>query len=394
MLTVNIVHKRSLVTHPLTLLALIASMLVGCQENTGDGTLSQNVGASFAPCSDAEIKYMAARHNVMTAFKPCGANKFSYYSWSPSGRHLYFQLVMTGYIMDADSPTRETKAVPTPTPTGPAAWISSSRVVVPVASGAGDDSESPRLAVYDLEQSSVMYTKLPGLKNLRALQRQSASTILLIADSDTATSAIISVDLADGTISQLDEFVQTPADTMTYTPTQDVLTVGRGQSVTAYKLTTKETIDTWEHATRGTMHPHGTWMALEVLGDEISIFNQRSWNELSEKARAREMARIKQFEERLPDSYSTTLRPPTTSLVDMSNNKRTTISGFLGDQFQWYEAKPSFMGLMLWGFEGKQYKRNVVLGNLGPRMQAIQASKDFIGLEAFHPPILQAKSAD
>jgi hypothetical protein len=381
------------VKYAMPLLALIGTALVGCQENTGDGTLSQNVGASFAPCSEAEIKYMAARHNVMTAFKPCGANKFSYYSWSPSGRHLYFQLVMTGYIMDADSPRRQTAAVPTPTPIGPAAWISASRIVVPVGPAAEDETESLRLAVYDLEQSSVMYTKLPELKNLRALQRQSESTVLLIADSDTEVSAILSVDLVDGAVSKLGDWVKTPAETMTYTPTQDVLTVGQGQSVTAYKLTTKETIGTWEHATRGSMHPHGTWMALEFLGDEISIFNQRSWNELSEKARARELARVKQFEERLPDSYATSIRPPTISLVDMSNEKRTTITGVLGDQFQWYEAKPSFMGLMLWGFEGKQYKRNVVLGNLDPRMRAIQESKDFIGLESFHPPIRQTKEA-
>jgi len=377
----------------LAAILLVGSTLIGCQQNSGDGTLSQNVGASFAPCSEAEIKYMAARHNLMTAFKPCGANKFSYYSWAPSGRHLYFQLVMTGYIMDADSPQRETAAVPTPTPTGPAAWISSTRIVIPVAAADGPDADAPRLAVYDIEQSSVMYTKLPGLKNLRGLQRQSASTTLVIADSPEKSSSIYSVDLVDGGVTEIGDWVETPADTMTYTPTQDVLTVGRGDVVTAYKLTTKETIGTWKHATRGSMHPHGTWMALEFLGDEISIFNQRSWNELSEKARARELARVKQFEERLPDSYATTIRPPTISLVDMSDSSRWTITGFLGDQFQWYEAKPTFMSTMLWGFEGKQYKRNVALGNLEPRLRAIQEEKEFIGLEKFHPPILQTKPA-
>ena len=75
----------------------------------------------------------------------------------------------------------------------------------------------------------------------------------------------------------------------------------------------------------------------------------------------------------------------------MATNKRWTITGFLGDHFQWYDAKPSFMSLMLWGFEGKQYKRNVVLGNLEARMQAIQASKDFLGLEAYHPPTTMGK---
>jgi hypothetical protein len=374
-------------------LALAASVLAGCQQHPGDGTLSQNVGAAYAPCSEAEINYMAARHNIMTAFKPCGANKFSYYSWAPSGRHLYFQLVMTGYIMDADSPQRTTKAVPTPTPTGPVAWISSTRLVIPIAGADGAESDAPRLAVYDMDQSSVMYTKLPGLKNLRSIQRQSDSTVLLIADSDQKRSAIFRVDLVDGAVTGIDDWVETPVDTMTYTPTQDVLSVGREGVVTAYKLTTKETLGSWEHATRGSLHPHGTWMALEFLGDEISIFNQRSWNEVSDKARARELARTEQFVKRLPGSYKTTIRPPTISLVDMSTNSRSTITGFLGNQFQWYEAKPSFMSLMLWGFEGKQYKRNVALGNLEPRLRAIQESKAFIGLEEFHPPILMTKPA-
>ena len=367
-------------------LLLFGTFLCACASNSGDGTLSQNVGASFAPCSEAEIKYMAARHNLMTAFRPCGANKFSYFSWSPNGRHLYFQLVMTGYIMDADSPQRQTTAVPTPTPTGPAAWVSATRLVVPVAAGNEDKTEDPRPAIYDIEQSSVMYVTVSGLTNLRALQAKSASEVLLIADTATTQALIYTIDLADGSHQRVEDWVKTPATSMTYTPTQDVLTVGNENQVTAYKLGTNETIGTWEHASRGTFHPHGTWMALEFLGDQISIFNQRSWNELSEKARAREMARIKQFEERLPDSYQTTIRPPTLSLVDMSNDKRWTLTGFLGDQFQWYLAKPSFMSVMLWGFEGKQYKRNVVLGNLDARMKAMNEEKDFLGVEPFHEP--------
>ena len=256
---------------------------------------------------------MAARQNLMTAFRPCGVNKFSYFSWAPSGRHLYFQLVMTGYIMDADAPDKKTKAVPTPTPTGNVAWISPSRLVLPVAASDEANNKDPRLAVYDMEQSSVMYTKVAGLTNIRDLQPQSESRVLLVADSSEAVGKVYSINLADGEITSIDDFVATPADTMTYTATQDVLTIGSGDSVTAYKLGTKETIGTWEHAIRGSFHPHGTWMALEFEGDELSIFNQRYWNELSEKARAREMARIKQFEERLPDSYITTVRPPTIS---------------------------------------------------------------------------------
>ena len=139
-----------MLTRLLTLATLLLC-LFGCERpDPTIGTLSENVGASFSPCSEAEIKFMASKHNFMPSFRPCGENSFSSYAWSPEGTHLYFQLVMTPYLMDARTDQKPTIAVPTSTPIGDGAWVTKHRLVVPV--GPSEEVDNNRLAIYDLEQ--------------------------------------------------------------------------------------------------------------------------------------------------------------------------------------------------------------------------------------------------
>ncbi|MBX2803601.1 MAG: hypothetical protein KTR31_38335 [Myxococcales bacterium] len=368
---------------PLTLLAIAAC-------STADptaGTLSQNVGQAFEPCSEAEIRYLATKHNFMTAFRPCGNNHFGDFSWSLDGRQLYFQLGMGHHIMDAEAPTKDTRVVPTPSPIGPAAWVSSTRLVVPVGPDADAAAEAnvPRLALYDTEQASVFTVNLPAAwTEILDLQRADDSAHVLLSALVEGTRKVYSVDLTDGTVGQPFEWLSA-VDTFSYTPSQKLLVVGAGNTVTVHETEQGQAKASFTPALRGTLHPEGRWLMLEHEGDPISIFYQRAWDELSEQARERELRRAQRFEERLPDSFETEVRPPTLSFVDMTTSKRFRIDSVYGSDFEWYEPTPFYGSFRLWGFEGKQFKRNVLLGNFTDRMTAAAAGATFIGVEPFEP---------
>ena len=63
------------------------------------------------------------------------------------------------------------------------------------------------------------------------------------------------------------------------------------------------------------------------------------------------------------------------------------LTGFQGYRWQWYEAADAYASFMLWGFEGKQYKRNVMLGSMADRMKNMR-EKDgsMMGIEPFIAP--------
>ncbi|MBT3217638.1 MAG: hypothetical protein HN348_00985 [Proteobacteria bacterium] len=367
-------------------IATIITVLCACGTDPNQGTLTQNVGASFATCSDAEIKYMASRHNLMTAFEPCGANRFQYFSWAPDGKHLYFQLVMTGYVMDADADDKATVTVPTTEPLGPPAWLSAARLILFVGPEQGDETKPNRLALFDIDQSSVMYQDLPGISDATDLQRVSNAELLFLGKMNGGPPTVFRHNVEMGATTVAFPWHSGPVETLAYTPQQDALSIGHENTVTLYKGETGNVIESWTPAIRGTLHPKGDWMALEFEGESISIFNQRAWDELSENARARELARLKDFEDRLPDGYETMVRPPSISVVDMKTKKRWAFTGFLGYRWQWYEAADYYASFMLWGFEGKQYKRNVMLGNIADRLNTIEREGTMMGTVPFVAP--------
>ena len=122
-------------------------------------------------------------------------------------------------------------------------------------------------------------------------------------------------------------------------------------------------------------------MCIRDSGEPVSIFYQRALDELSPEARERELRRVKRFEEQLPSGTPTTVQPPTLSWVDLHSGKRWMLTSAYGDNFQWYESVGHYASFFLWGFEGKQFKRNVALGQLDGRMLSIDKGRDVLGLE-------------
>lgn len=369
-------------------MAWILTLLLGCYDPTV-GTLPDNVGQAFAPCQESEIRFLATKHNFQLSFEPCGNNNFVAYSWSPDGANLYFQLGTTGYVMNAAAENKQTLTVPTPSPIGMADWVTSRRLALPV--GPEEAGGKNRIAVYDLDQKSVFYRELdvPGVD--RVLASGDPSQLLIVTGppqeakvTDDAEAArvpkkILRMDLADGSTKPafpwLDSF-----DTIDVAPVPQRVIVGKGEKVTVHDLEGKA-LTSFEPATRGTLHPEGRWLALEHEGDEQSIFYQRAWDDMTEQQRRRERQRAEKLAASLPDSYPTTVRPPMISLVDLQDDARFVLTSVHGSEFQWYEAVPYHASFIFWGFEGKQFKRNVLLGQMGSRLRATELGREFMGVE-------------
>lgn len=376
------------------LLIAVLTGLAACNNDPTKATFSQNVGAAFAQCNPAEIKFLATKHNFMPAFRPCGSNNFDAYAWSPDGTHLYFQLTHGGHVMDAQADNKATITVPTETPIGPAAWLNSTRLAIPLgpAEGAKDD----RIALYDLPtgagQTQIVYKTLPGLTKPGDLHVGDKSSELLFTALKGDKRHIYRMNLTDGTIAEAWPWASgLEVDTFDYQPARDMLTVGAAGKVTLYGTDGKKA-GAWMPARRGILHPRGRWLALESDGKAVSIFYQRTWDELSEKARARELARAKKFEEKLPPWYPHEVKPPTISLVDLQTGKRWMFTGFFGTDFQWYEARDYYASFILWGFEGKQMNRNVMLGDLADRMHSMERDEEMLGVQRWNPEDSEAGS--
>lgn len=365
------------------------ALLSACNDAaTDNASLADNVGTAFAPCSENEISFLATKHNVMPAFRPCGNNHFGHSTWSPDGRLLYFQLGMGHHIMNGDSPQKDTRVVPTPSPLSSAAWVSSSRLAVFVGPAPdAADGAANRLALYDTDQSSVFYLQAP--KQLSAfdnLQRDTTPhTLLFTANDASGETGVFRIDLADGTVHEPFSWLDA-VETMTFAPSVDRLVIGADNRVTVFDAATGEPQGTWTPAQRGDLHRGGKWLALEYLGEPISIFYQRSWDELSDAARARELRRAERFTDSLPDTMNTHVQPPTLSFVDMDTGRRWRIDSVFGHDFEWYETTDYYASFAFWGFEGKQYKRNVMLGNFRSRLTHADEGRDFMGIHPFGGP--------
>jgi hypothetical protein len=355
----------------------------GCGADPTQGTLSENVGAAFAPCNESEIKFLASKHNFMLSFRACANNNFNAYSWSPDGRLLYFQLVMTGYVMDAEASTKNTTAVPVPTPTGPATWLNATRLVLPIGPSPEVQAPAPeRLAIYEAKQGLTFYVDLPlGFGAIQELHRSHTPGQLFALATFKGRRTVWAIDSATGDVQQAFPWLADGATSFTYTPSMQVATVGFGNEVKVYDAQLGNRVATFSPATRASLHPEGKWLMLEHPGEPVSIFYQRSWDELSEQARQRELRRAQRFEEQLPEHFPREVQPPTLSFANVATGERFMLGSVFGDKFAWYEAQPYYGAFVLWGFEGKQYKKNVMLGDFVYRLRSSEKGKDFMGVE-------------
>jgi hypothetical protein len=315
--------------------------LSGCLEKQEDGTGAR----SLLDCDNAVLEDQAARNQFQLSFAACGSNSFSDFAWSTDGHKLYYQLGMTQHVLLADRPDKRTLVVPAPTATGAAAWVTATRVVMPVGPDAEVEDGPLRLATFDLETNAIAYVDLPSdLRDPADLNRtRDDDRIYLTAVRGEAPRSLFQVSIADGSIEPVEWLG--PVDSFTFTPAADALVVGRGQTVTAYDATSRDAKGAWTPATRGTIHPKGAWIVLEHEGAPLQLM--------------------------APDGETPAgdpVRPPMLSFANVATGDRWLLASMQGSKFEWYEITDMYGSFVLWGFDGRPYRRNIMLGDLLERM--------------------------
>lgn len=357
---------------------LLCTALAGCGSSQDSTSLFQDVGMSFEPCNDAEISNKNRKYDIMPALRVCGSNNVANFAWNPSGTHLYFDLTLTGNVLDASQQHKPLQSLPIDQPTGHPAWLNDQRIAVPIVPDHKDETGRERIALYDIRAMILEFMPVPGLSGISDLQRSTDSNMVLFtALGKDGTRGVYRFTLSDGTLEQPFAWLKGPVDSMTYAPGPRLLTVARGDQVTLYNET-GDALGTFS-GKRGSVDPTGSWLALEQDGEEVSVFYQRSWEGMSQREREIAERRAERLGERFPEWYPKTVRLPTLEFVHLPTGKRGASTSFYGTRFQWYEREPYWGSFLLWGYEGKQLNTNVQLASLRLRLGAIQNGSDAVG---------------
>ncbi|MAY80214.1 MAG: hypothetical protein CL930_05435 [Deltaproteobacteria bacterium] len=364
--------------HTLALLYFL-SILTGCSRESlyEEADFRQNVYDAFADCSDATIKRLAMAHNIQTAFGRCGSNRFSHFSWAPDGLHLYFQLTHGSHILNGEDKT--ITMVPTESPTARAAWLSATVLAIPLPPE--EEKTKERIAFYNRSALTIDYREIDVTQPRDLMRFHNGSAVLFTALDAEGVRRPYSLNSNTGDLSRALTWLEQPIERLSISEKAGIVAWSTSTDTEIAKLETGESLHLFKGVTRAVPHDDGRWVALETLGAEISHFDQRSWDEVSPKARERELARQKKWEEKLPNWVDTTVKPPEIQLFDLSNQQRHRITAFWGDEVEWYPAPGNWMAFFMWGIEGKQLNRNVGLTAMAERIRMLDAGQNPLELE-------------
>lgn len=348
-------------------------LLVACEPDPESTSLFRNVGMSFEACNEAEIRHRNDKYNLMPALKVCGSNNVAHFAWNPRGTHLYFDLTLTGNLIDHGQAHKPLSTLPIDQPTGHPAWISDQRLVVPIIPDPRQRRAPERLALYDIEQLTLELKPVPDLTDLTDVQRgRTPSEVFFTGIDAQGTRRAWRLDLDDGSVAPAFGWLG-PVDTLSVTVAAGAVVATADGTITLYDFD-GETKGSWP-GLRGTVHPDGTWLAIEKLGEEVSIFYQRSWENQTRRERELTQQKAERMASRFPDWYPKTVQLPTLEFVHLPSGHRGELYSVYGTRFQWYERQSYWGSFILWGYEGKNLNRNVQLGNLTLQLGAISARK-------------------
>lgn len=367
----------SLLSHrlgPLAISLVLASAACSRDDVYGGSTFTENVAEAYAECSSAEIEFLAAKHNLQLAFDECGSNKFAEVDWSPDGKLLYFQLTHGGHVLDAENKTIE--AVPTEGPGAGAVWVREGLLAVPLKpedAAANTDGSAARdawrIAWYD-RGARTLDTVSITVREPRDLQP--------IGDGDDLLFTALDADglrrtwrysRNGGDLTPALPFLPAGVARVSVEPDAGLVGWSDGQTGQLLRLPDGELVAELPGAKRVIPHPEGRYVALEVEGEPISLFDQRTWNELSPEAREREQRRKEQWLETLPEWAPREARPPELHIIDLTTMDRFRITAFYGDHFEWWRPRNYWASFVMWGIEGKQLHRNVAITDLHERLR-------------------------
>jgi len=354
------------------------------------GSLQDNAGAAFATCNTSEIKHLADKHSMMASFKFCGSNQFNHYVWSPTGELLFFDLPQTANIMDAAKKNKPLYNVPIPLPSGQSAWINQQKLAYPIVPHKDEGDKVAYIGLFDTFQHTMDARQTPGLTDLDELQAGLQTADLYFAATNASGDrSVHHMDIDTGEVKPGFSWLTSPVETFTFSPKANRVVIGSKNTVTVYQADTGKVVSIWSPASRGIMHPDGKWLALEHEGQSISVFYQRRWEKQKGRTWDQEQRRVADLENNLPSWYDPTVKLPTFSFVQLETGKRWELRNFFGHAFQWFpqvNARAKYFGsFILWGFEGKQVNRNVMLGDLSPLLFEMQKGIESPNFEEMVP---------
>ncbi|MED5370303.1 MAG: hypothetical protein VX899_04740 [Myxococcota bacterium] len=356
----------------------LALLLTACDRDRmySENTFSDNVYQAYAECSPGEISFLTERHGIQTAFEPCGSNNFVAFAWAPDGVNLYFQLPLSAHIMNGE--TKEVVALPTEVPVSTPAWLSPELLVLPLKPSAG--KEAPRLVLFDRVQANMNTLELRGYTNPEHLTASGdRDKVYLSAEQDGAPKLLLA-DFTTGEITPAFPWHSGPISDLDFEPTLGQVAIASQGSVKVYD-TEGTLLYAFDDASGVDLHPGGRYIALETLGDAISPFDQRTWNELSDQSREREERRMQEWLAKQPDWVDKEVQPPVLDVFDAGTQERYRLGYVYGDRFQWYPARDYYASFVLWGLEGKELNRNVALTQLHERLRMAAKGTFSLGVE-------------
>jgi len=347
-----------------------------------DGSFAQNVAEAFAECDEAQIKFLTAKHGIQTAFGRCGSNNFTHFLWSPDGIHLFFQLTHGAHVLNGEQKT--ITVVPTETPIADGAWLNTDIIALPLQAAEGDTRE--RIVLYN-RTANTMQTIPISVREIRDLApwAPNGTELVMTALDDEGLRRPFRLDTATGDIMRALPWLTQPIERLTVHHSAGLVAWSTDKATEIAKLDDGTTLHLLPGVTRAVPHPDGRWVALETLGESISVFNQRTWGEGTEASRAREQVRHEKWVDRHLDGVDKTVQPPEIHLLDRTTGHRYRITAFSGDSVQWYNAPGQYLAFMLWGIEGKQFNRNVALTSLAERIRMITKGEVPLGVERVEP---------
>jgi len=348
-----------------------------------DGSFTQNVSDAFADCAEGEIKFLTTKHNIQTAFRRCGSNKFSHFKWSPDGIHLFFQLTHGAHLMNGLEKT--ISVVPTESPVHNAGWLTKDILALPLQAAEGDTRD--RVVIYNRAEDS-MHTMHLNASAPRHLQpwNDTGTIILLTAVDAEGSRRPFTLDTASGELKRILPWLNQPIEELHANRKADVVGWSTAKDSEVARLSDGKTLHLLPGVTRAVPDPTGDWFALELLGEPISHFDQKAWGQGTEEQRARNEARRDEWISRQPEWVSKEVPPPEIHLLNTKDGGRYRITAFYGDRVQWYPAKPLHLAFMMWGIEGKQLNRNVAFSDMRERVRMVTKGETPIGVEILNGP--------
>ena len=358
-------------------------ILAACSRDDlyAESSFSDNVEQAFADCNPSEIRFLAGKHAIQTAFRNCGSNNFGDVSWSPDGVRLHFRVTNGSYLLNAEDKTITT--VPTESPTADSAWMHKDLLALPIQPAEGEDNY--RIALYNLSGNTLNISPIT-VSNPQDLQPWGdGEHLLMLAIGDDGQQRPYRFNPSDNSVTRAFDFIDTAVERLNYSPESGLLAWSTTESTELMK-DDGTSLKVFTGVKRAIPHPMGRYVALEVTGQGISPFDQRAWGELSPEARERELVRQEQFIERLPDWAPREYYPPEIHIYDIEKDATYRVTSFFGDHFEWYQTPNPlsryYCSFILWGIEGKQLNRNVGLTDLAEKLRMLDKGDVPLGFEA------------